>query len=180
MSEWQAPPCHRKPAFTKPVLGTPATEQAFQICEACPIIKQCAVNALTAGSTTDGCVQRPASGVIQAGVLCNGDHLTAYRLARIAGVDMPEIRDTSSKNTPAPYCRACKEPMVSWTRDETPPGYVMHYAQGFCTNCRAAYREHKAETEAKPSIYGAGRARNRFDKPITRTHRRRETQLALF
>lgn len=180
VSDWLAPPCHRKKAFTHPVPGQPATEQAFKICGSCPIIKECARSALTAGSTTDGCVQRPASGVIQAGVLCNGDHITAYRLARIAGVEMPEIRDTSSKNTPAPYCRSCGEPMVSWTRGETPQGSVMHYAQGFCTGCRAEYRRHKAEAEEKPSIYGAGRARNRFDKPLARAKTRRETQLALF
>lgn len=169
------PPCHRtpNPHFIKPIPGRPGFQDALDLCHACPLIVSCAANALTAGNTTDGCVTAPASDVIQAGVHCTGDHMTAWRLSRIAGVPMPELRDTSTRNTPAPFCRACKRVMVSWTRtpEDMPEGAVMHHGRGYCTECRTHYRASLKADEGRKnsssSLYDAGRVRS----PLQRLHR---------
>lgn len=84
----------------------------------------------------------PASGVIQAGVVCYGDDATARALLRVSGgVETPEYRRQGRRKTPPGECVACARPMVSWTRDRVPEGWVMHHARGFCSQCREPYRE---------------------------------------
>lgn len=184
--EKSRPLCSHKRIFTAPVYGTPETKAAQELCKRCPLLKDCARQALTAGSTTDRHVQRPASGVIQAGVFCTGDMQTALALAKIAGCDPPEIFDSTPRNAPPAFCKGCKKIMVKWQRSPNlKPGEVMHYARGFCTNCRVDYaREVQNLRTNSPSIYGHGRTRSRFDKPPSRprnrTDQRRPKQMKLF
>lgn len=148
------------------------------MCDLCPIRTQCATQALTAGTSLDGGHPAPASGVIQAGVICQGDDMTAWTLAQIAGVPLPEY-EGRRRATAADHCTNCHAPMVRWTRDQVPEGYVMHHARGFCTGCRAAY------TVAYPP---SRRRRDRLQKITDRKRhtapprRQREVtiQLALF
>lgn len=155
--DWYVP-CHRQTRiFTNPVLGSPDIEEAKKICAECPLIKQCAEQALHSGSSLDGHYTRPANGVIQAGVYCTGDHWTANQLATIAGVQIPQYHDHIERNTPNATCRHCGKPMGSWTRhpESLMPGQVMHYARGYCTNCRVPYKASLAKTgsqsQRKPS-----------------------------
>ena len=137
--------CHKTKnrAFITPTAhDSPANRAAIKICEQCPIRRECAEQALTSGDTLQGGYSAPAVGVIQAGVLCRGDITTALELALIAGVAVPDYSELGRARA-AEYCRHCEHPMVPWTRDEVPSGYVMHYAANFCTECRAAYREYR-------------------------------------
>ena len=75
--------------------------------------------------------------------------------------------------------------MVKWQRDpDLKPGEVMHYARGYCTNCRSAYAVEKSNAveDATPSIYGHGRQRSRLDKPDAEplTNTPQTTQMELF
>ena len=154
------PPCHRRPGFTQPIPGTPDTEAALKLCQTCPRRVMCAREALSAGDSLDGHVKRPAADGIQAGIHCHGDQLTAWRLSRVAGVDMPTVSDTTPRNSPPPYCRSCQSVMVGWTRDEVPKGRVMHYGRGYCVNCRPAYKAAVAAGEDNmPTLYDGGRIR---------------------
>lgn len=121
------------------------------MCEHCPLLKQCATEAITAGTSLNSLDRSPANGVIQAGVICHGDLDTAYRLAQIAEVDVPAYlvekthRDNIGARRPD-RCRNCDLPMIKWNRhEEQPEGYQMHYARGFCTACRSAYAQWKKE-----------------------------------
>lgn len=179
------PPCHRSRAHTKPIPGRPDFDQALAVCKACPLIKDCARQALTAGDSLDGHVKRPAMDVIQAGVHCTGDQMTAWRLCRVAGIpaeEMPTIRDTTPRNEPPVYCRSCGSPMTSWTRGEVPAGMVMHYGRGFCTNCRGAYREELAEAreEEAPNLYGGRTREAGTTKFTTPDDSGEDSQLGLF
>lgn len=177
------PPCNQKRVFTAPIFGHPATIAAMEMCATCPLRKQCAKEALTAGATTDKHVQRPASDVIQAGVFCTGDHRTARELAVIAGCEMPKIYDSTPRYAPPAYCKHCKKIMVKWQRNpDLKPGEVMHYARGYCTNCRGAYTEERARTKhtETPSLYANGRQRGRLDKPTPAGATPHTTQMELF
>lgn len=128
--------------------------------------RECAEQALTSGDTLQSGYSAPAVGVIQAGVLCRGDITTALELALIAGIAIPDYSERGRARA-AEYCRHCEQPMVSWTRDEVPDGYRMHYAANFCTECRTAYREYREQNPsnnrelrktADRSAQGAGAA----------------------
>lgn len=139
------PPCHRSKntAFHNPASAQPrSVRAAVVICEACPIRRECARDALTSGTSLDGSYTRPANDVIQAGVICRGDQGTAIRLAAIAGVtELPEYVEQEARAVAPDECRHCHRPMVKWTRDRVPEGYVAHHARGFCQGCRKAYSE---------------------------------------
>ena len=170
MEKGVIPPCHRNPTFTNPVEGTPEYEAAVELCAGCPYRKECARDALAAGDSIDGHVTRPAMGVLQAGVLCNGNPRTIMALARIAGIpedDWPTISDTTPRNAPPPYCRNCHAVMVGWTRGAIPPGRVMHHGRGLCTNCRAVYRaELRRDTDdGTVTHYDGGRTRTQRPRP---------------
>lgn len=133
-----------------------------------------------AGDTIDGCVTRPASMVIQAGILCLGDQKTANRLARICGKPAPIVSDTTPRNVPPLYCRGCGQPMVSWTRGELPTGRVMHYGRGYCTGCRALYRAELKRAPRPVGHYDGGRERTRYSRPVKRAPNRDYETLTLF
>ncbi|CAB0634971.1 hypothetical protein CIP107566_00515 [Corynebacterium diphtheriae] len=137
-------PCHRKPRqFTNPRIGSPQAEAAKRACRACPILTKCAKDALHAGDSLDRNFTRPATGVIQAGVLCTGDVWTAQQLAEIAGVPVPTYHDHIERPKIGDQCKSCGKPMGAWTRnpaESLPEGWVMHYARGYCTNCRGDYQ----------------------------------------
>lgn len=113
------------------------TPQAISMCHDCPIIQQCAREALTAGTSLDGSYVRPANDVIQAGVVCEGDELTGVALSLIAGIPIPEYRDMKPRYQPPEMCAGCNDPMVKRRRDGAPlpNGTVAHTAQGLCTRC---------------------------------------------
>lgn len=138
------PPCHRtkNKAFTNPSnVHKRSRDAAIRMCQHCPILRQCAKSALLAGSSLDGHATGPASDVIQAGVWCKGNMHTAHQLAAVASANVPRYQRQKAKSPIAEHCVNCDEPMVKWSRDGAPDGFVMHYARNYCTNCRMAYRE---------------------------------------
>lgn len=140
------PPCHRSRVYTAPAEYPPETvAAAVAVCLECPLRAACAAAALEAGVSLDGNWTRPAAGVIAAGVVCPEEGTEhAAQLAAVAGVPLPEYRDTRPRNHPEDRCRSCRTPMTSWTRTEPTEGYAMHYARGFCAGCRIQYRLFKA------------------------------------
>lgn len=139
---------HRE-LFTDPTgPDSPSTKRAMEICEGCPIRRECAEKALTAGSSLDGGFTAAAVGVIQAGVYCDGTDRAAWELAGVAGVAPPVMRESAPRQQVGDRCKSCHRPMVRWHRGVTPEGYVMHRGRGYCTGCRAAYNaELKADRE---------------------------------
>lgn len=157
--------CHKTKnrAFITPTAhDSPANRAAIKICQQCPIRRECAEQALTSGDTLQSGYSAPAVGVIQAGVLCRGDITTALELALIAGVAVPDYSERGRARA-AEYCRHCEQPMVPWTRDSVPDGYVMHRGRNFCTNCRKAYAAELKRDVKRPTLAGEI---NR-NKPIT-------------
>lgn len=71
--------------FTNPGRACdPSTELAISICRECPLIVECARLALVGGSSHDWRATAPATGVIQAGVYCNGSAEAVAKLEEIA------------------------------------------------------------------------------------------------
>lgn len=138
-------PCYatENPAFTNPEgADEQSRHEAIRACESCPVRKQCAKEALTAGASPIDDHRLPAIGVIQAGVVCRGNLKTAQALAAIAGVKVPTKEDfMPPRNNAADQCINCESPMVPWSRNDPPEGYVMHYARQYCTECRSAYQK---------------------------------------
>lgn len=138
-------PCHRSPnpAFTNLTHAHALSiRAAVTMCEHCPVRQACARDALTAGTSLDGIHIMPANDVVQGGVECWGDLATAAKLATIAGVrELPSYAEQERRAHRPDECVNCHRPMVQWTRDRVPEGYVMMHARGFCTGCRRAYRE---------------------------------------
>lgn len=104
-----------------------------------------------AGTSLDGSYIRPASGVIQAGVVCRGDESTGDKLSAVAGVPAPEYRDMKPRYVPPETCAGCAEPMAKRRRDgsPTPSGVVVHTAQGLCTIC---YKRMQSGVFDKPTV----------------------------
>lgn len=135
---------------------------AVKTCEQCPVLQQCALNALHAGGSVDGSMTRPATDVLQAGVICRGDARTARALAKIAGVDTPpKYRNEKRRNFAPDHCVNCRTPMVGWTRhpEEIPKGHVMAYARGHCVNCRTAYKKLLDAERGAPKLRKPARRR---------------------
>lgn len=150
--------------FTNPAgRDAPSTARAIEICNSCPILKECAKKALVGGSNIDMTTRAPANGVIQAGVYCDGSEKAAWQLAVVAGEAPPEGK-VVPRFRPGDRCRACGAPMVKWTRDRVPEGYHMHRGRGFCTQCRKAYTLELERARA------AGQVREGLRKPIDRKH----------
>ena len=149
------PPCHRtrNRAFIDPSNAADySIRAAIRICEACPIRRRCALDALHAGDSLDGQSTSPACAVIAAGVVCEGDKATGVALAGIAGVPPPVYRVATKRSRVPERCKHCRRLMVSWTRNKVPEGYVMHHARGYCTGCRKAYEHVLKGVERKPKL----------------------------
>lgn len=128
---------------------------AVKMCQHCPIRRQCARDALTGGTSLDGNMVAPATGVISAGIHCRGDDATAQALADIAEVAVPPYRQQRKRPRAPKQCVSCGAGMVPWTRYEVPEGKVMAHARGHCVNCRSAYRATlDAEREASGKTAG--------------------------
>lgn len=128
-------------------------EQARQTCQACPVLKACALQAITSSSVThlqpaDAPFSAVAQGVFQAGVHCpaaaSGYRKRATRVAlcQAAGVPyIPSVQQARQIKRGGRPCVSCGRLMVpgSKKRWPLPPDKVRHYAQGYCEKCRAAY-----------------------------------------
>lgn len=147
-------PCHasKNRAFINPTPNdSPDNRRAISMCNACPIIRECAELALTSGNTLKPGFAGPAQDVIQAGVVCRGDLSTAFALAAVAGQPVPDYQsmETERRAEAPDECVHCEQPMVPWRRDKStiPEGYREHHARGYCSECRVAYKE---ALEAEP------------------------------
>lgn len=170
----QQPACHRtdNPAFIDPYNSTREQLDAAKVlCASCPMLVDCARQALRSGSIINArdlstVETEPAVDVLQAGVLCDGTPRALIALQRAAGVShtAPEAPapETLPLRTAPARCRACHEPMIRWNRhEEQPEGMVMHYARGFCTNCRSEYRRWRRE-------HGVEKAQRGLRRPVDR------------
>lgn len=146
------PPCTKKTWHINPTPKT--TPLALRMCMSCPQKQECAKAGLTSGHSLDRHYQHPATGVIQAGIVCDGTQETARQLANVAQLPMPTIRDKKPKYRPPARCLECGKPMVTRPRDGTklPAGTVGHMAQGLCIAChsRLKRREQREMREALP------------------------------
>lgn len=172
------PPCHRTKnrAFSNPTKAhRNSINAAIKMCEHCPLLKQCATEAITAGTSLNELNRSPANDVIQAGVICHGDLDTAYRLAQIAEVEVPHYlmkrqhRENMGAHRPG-TCRNCHRPMIKWNRyEKQPEGYQKHHGRGFCTDCRAAYEADKKANPRPPSGLRKQVDRKRHSAPPRKT-----------
>ena len=168
--------CHRtrNRAFTDPEGATDlAIRAALRMCEACPALRECAVEALAAGSIPEEQVVAPAVSVIQAGVWCDGGSDVPTQLAAVAGVEPPTYgRKVRRRKWAGEACRACGRRMSRWTRGEVEEGTVMHRGRGVCVKCRPFY---EAELEATGPLRVTRVRRSRLDRLIAE---RTEARLA--
>lgn len=150
------PPCQgtRNRAFLDPVHSDRfKIAAAVKICEACPLIRECARSALTAGNLQNDGTRAVADGVIVAGIVARGDQDTTDRLRAVAGLPDGQQAPRARVVPPRAFvqarrpCKACSRPLWKFTRDpsEIPEGYVMAYARGWCVNCRGAYKQATAQ-----------------------------------
>lgn len=187
------PPCAGHRIFTHPQPMHPDTLEALEMCEHCPIRKQCALNALTAGDSLDRAHRSPAAGVIQAGVWCDGDQRTAYDLADIAGVEAPMV-DGEPRFIPPSHCKECGKPMVVRVRGiHLDEGTLTHGSHGYCRICDARRRRSKDWQSTQPKNAtmlawkekhhgnsGPGRKRRNGVGPANRPKRDKSKQESLF
>lgn len=135
------PPCTGHPVFISPQNHTP--EQildAVEMCQHCPLITDCATQALTGGTTINHQHTLPTSGVIQAGVVCNGDQPTAIVLASIAHKPIP-LMHAQPKPPPPRRCKGCGEIMGTRDRRKSTAGAPpTHSSGGYCRRCDAKRR----------------------------------------
>lgn len=126
---------------------------ATYLCEQCPLLKQCAHNALHAGDTIDHGYTNSATGVIQAGIYCTGDTRTDKELAATAGVPTPN-REPHPRYTPPTHCRGCNRPMVTRPKGQRlTPDMVTHTAHGYCRVCDARRRKtHRAHQHTRKAF----------------------------
>lgn len=168
--------CHRtrNRAFTDPEGSTDlAIRAALRMCEACPALRECAVEALAAGSIPEENVVAPAASVIQAGVWCDGGSDVPTQLAAVAGVEPPTYgRKVRRRKWAGEACRACGRRMSRWSRGGPAEGTVMHRGRGICTECRRFYTE---ELEATGPLRVTRERRSRLDRLIAE---RTEARLA--
>lgn len=130
------PLCAGSRAYTDP--DHRDAHQAIAACHHCPLIRQCAADALRAGDSLDGSLRAPATGVIAAGVICTGDPHTAQQLAAIAHVDPPKPRARRPRMRRPDNCLGCGRHMTvrQYGADvHLTPDIVTHCAHGYCRDC---------------------------------------------
>lgn len=125
-------------------------ERAKAVCVTCPLIRECARQALYAGTDLRQEAPAPAVDVIMGGVLCDGSDEALEALEAAAGMQgiyKGRKRALVAFGTP---CRNCGTPMVRWSRYQPPipEGFAMHRGRGLCENCRAVYAEEVAAWRA--------------------------------
>ena len=134
---------------------TPRVHPALvqQACETCPLLQTCAHQALTSGATIDRNMRTPANGVIQAGVVCEGDQHTLDQLRAIAGTfDVIPLRLKKDKPPPPTHCHGCNRRMI--TRPKGQPldhRIVTHAAHGYCRTCYATQQRTKGWVPPTPT-----------------------------
>lgn len=130
---------------------------ALVCCFACPVQVACARQALAAGTWLDAPKRlgdMAAVSVVQGGVICDGSAGASRALAAVGGMPIPKARRLPSRS--GTRCKACGRVMVSWSRSGPAPGEVMHYARGYCNDCRAAYRRARRNSPLPISERGEG------------------------
>lgn len=127
------PLCEGELGFTDPDTITTAM---VSTCKQCPMRRQCASDALTAGATLDRSHVGPADGVLAAGILCTGDQHTASQLARIAGVPTPLVQVRQPRFKRPERCRHCHRHMTVRKEGQPTRGdQPTHVAHGYCRDC---------------------------------------------
>lgn len=122
-------------------------------CDTCPILRACAHQALTSGATIDGHMRTPANGVIQAGVICEGDQRTLDELRAIAGTfDVIPLRLKKDKPPPPTHCHACNRRMTIRPKGKALDHTVItHAAHGYCRTCYATRQRTKGWAPSTPT-----------------------------
>ncbi len=134
------PLCEGQSGFTDPAAVTIGN---ISTCKQCPLRRQCANDALTAGATLDRSHVGPADGVLAAGILCYGDQHTASQLARIAGVPTPLVQARQPRFKRPDRCRHCHRPMTVRKEGQPTRGdHPVHTAHGYCRDCYKRLRKH--------------------------------------
>lgn len=131
------PACQGDSTFTNPRTATfEEYVNALNLCDECPIRRQCATAAMTAGSTLDGSMQAPASDVIAGGVACHGDELTLRKLAIVAGVAPAKPQRHRPRFKRPERCRHCHRHMTVRKEGQPTRGdQPTHVAHGYCRDC---------------------------------------------
>ena len=133
---------HVKAFKTIDGLSIDEIKHAINICHQCPCRQACALQALHSGASLDERYESNARDVVQAGIICNGGSHSAQQLAEIAGVSVPKYRKHQPRPKFPTNCRCCGTSLHRFTKrpESIPNGMVMHYARGYCVNCRKAYK----------------------------------------
>lgn len=138
----QKPPCTQAPDwFVQPgeMRGWAEREEARTAVSWCrsrcdpAVFQACARFALTSGWIGVDGTQRPASGVVMAGVVCKGNDATEAQLKALLPQEPPPRPEA---------CVVCKRPMSTKCRHV--PGTVVHESQGRCAGCVRAARRQEA------------------------------------
>lgn len=156
--------------------------RAKALCLGCPMLRDCAREALYSGSDLAGELPAPATGVVMAGVLCDGSEEALEALEKVAGIQgiyKGRKRPLVTFGTP---CRVCSTPMVRWTPLEPPEGYAVHRGRGICAGCRKAYTEEleawrRANPEAAARKTNSGKQVDRKRTSIAGLERKITTAL---
>lgn len=145
-------PCTSHKIFTAPRRYTnEEIDAACEMCTHCPLIKKCAQLALTSGTNLTKTHPAPATGVIQAGVICRGDKDTIDQLAVIAGGYTPMALRKRSTQIPV-RCVGCGEVMVVRNRNESVRGKPpTHSSGGYCRSCDAKRRRQPGWVSENPN-----------------------------
>lgn len=122
-------------------------------CDTCPLLRACAHQALTSGATIDRNLRTPANGVIQAGVICEGDQRTLDELRAVAGTfDVIPLRLKKDKPPPPQRCVGCNRRMITRPKGKSLDHTIItHAAHGYCRTCYATQQRTKGWEPSTPT-----------------------------
>lgn len=148
------PDCYENKTFISPQQSTPAQiRKAIDVCRACPIQKQCAEQAITAGAPPGYEIPAPADDVIQGGVWCTGDTQTLVALHRVAGLPAPTPQKLRQRGHPT-HCIECNQKMVTRNfHKPTQEDVLTHSAHGLCRKCDTKNRKQNQVQLTEPRLH---------------------------
>lgn len=147
-------PCYKQRVFINPQQSQPAEiRKAIDVCRECPIKKQCAEHAITAGSPPGYQTPTPPDDVIQAGVWCTGDYRTLVELHKVAGLPTPQKRRIRQAGHPT-HCLECGHRMQTRKYGQpTQPDVLTHSAHGLCRKCDTRNRKQDRVKLTEPRLH---------------------------